>query len=131
MYAVSNHMISINRHEETVIGKHYSLYHHNGNHSQVWSIDFGASQHIGHNLDMFFNKQRGSKYIVNFPIKMVLPVHISGNIKVDHIFVLIDVLYVLNFNLNLILVSSLTKAQKLMIQFTCDHGLSKIPKSRR
>ena len=45
-----------------------------------------------------------------------------GDIQIHHLFVLKDVLYVPEFDLNLISVSSLTKRQKLMIHFTCDHA---------
>ena len=122
MSALSNHMISVNPNEETATGKHFSLSVHNGDHSHVWIIDSGATQHICHDIDMFFNKRKVNNHTVTLPNKMVLPVHIVGDVKIDHLFTLQGVLYVPKFDLNLISVGSLTKAQKLMIQFTCDHA---------
>lgn len=45
-----------------------------------------------------------------------------GDIKIDYLFTLRNVLYVPDFDLNLISVSALTKTHHLIVQFTCHHA---------
>lgn len=115
-------MISINPNEETPLGKYVSLAIHNGFHSQIWIIDSGATHHICYEINLFISKRKVNHYTVTLPNNMVIPVHIICDVQIDHIFILKDVLYVPEFDLNLISVSSLTKIQKHMIKFTCDHA---------
>lgn len=123
LFALSNHMITVNHNEETTTGKCYSLSINSGQKSHTWIIDSGATQHVCHEISMFMNKRKVSHYTVTLPNKITLPVTIIGDIKIDHLFTLKDVLYVPSFDQNLISVSALTQNQKLMIQFTCNHAL--------
>lgn len=108
MSALSNHLISVNYNETSITGKCYSLTINNGLKSYMWILDFSASQHVCHGITMFINKRKVSHHTVNLPNKVVLPVHMIGDIEIDYLFTLHNVLYVPDFELNLISVSALT-----------------------
>lgn len=86
MYALSNHMISIDPNEETATSKHFSLSVHNDDHSYISIINSGATQHIFHDIDMFFNKRKVNNYIVTLCNKMGFHVHVVGDVRIDHLF---------------------------------------------
>lgn len=115
-------MIFVNPNENTSTGKCYSLTNKNGLHSQMWILDSGASQHVCHNIDLFMNKRKVLNHTVTLPNKVTLHVHMIGDIKINYLFTLRNVVYVLEFDLNLILVSALTKSQHLIVQFTCHNA---------
>lgn len=116
-------MITVNPNEETTTGKCYSLSVNSGQKSYKWIIDLGETQHVCHGITMFMNKRRVSHYIITLPNKMTLPMNLIGDIRIDHLFVLKNVLYVPSFDLNLIYVSALIKDKRLITQFTCHHAL--------
>nr|KAJ0210667.1 hypothetical protein LSAT_V11C400199170 [Lactuca sativa] len=115
-------MISVNPNENTSTGKCYSLTIKNGLGSHMWILDSGASQHVCHDINLFMNKRMVFNHIVTLPNKVTLHVHMIGDIKIDFLFILKDVLYVPEFDLNLISVSALTRSQHLIVQFTCQNA---------
>lgn len=88
----------------------------------IWIIDSGASQHVCHDLSLFHNTKSVKNHTVTLPNKLVLPVFMIGDVKIDYLFTLRGVLYVPHFDLNLISVSALTISQHLIVQFTCHNA---------
>lgn len=122
MSALTNHMISVNPNENTTTGKCYSLTITNDLKSCMWILDSGASQHVSHDINLFTNTRKVYNHTVTLPNKLTIPVNLVGDIKVDYLFTLKNVLYVPDFDLNLISVSALTKSQQMIVQFTCHHA---------
>lgn len=102
-------MISVNPSENTSIGKCYSLTIKNGLQSCMWILDSCASQHVCHDINMFVNVRKVYHHPVTLPNKVILPVLLVGDIKIDYLFTLRNVLYLPDFDHNLISVNALTK----------------------
>ena len=89
--------------------------------SFVWIVDSGASRHICCNANAFISLKKISNSRVTLPNNVSIPVSLSGDVKLSSQLVLKYVLFVLQFNDNLISVSALTDNSPLMITFFPDH----------
>lgn len=87
-------MITVNLDEETTTCKCYSISINYGKNSYKWIIYSSSTQHVYHEISMFHNKKRVSNYIVTLPNKLTVPVEIFGDIRIAHLFLIKDVLYV-------------------------------------
>lgn len=89
----------------------------------MWILDSGASKHVCHGLSLFQNTCKVERYSLTLPNKITLPVKLIGSIKVDPIITLTEMLYVPNFDMNLISIGALNRTQRFIVYFTCNHAL--------
>lgn len=72
---------------------------------------------------MFINKQKVYNTKVKLPNQMLIQVHFMGNIQLNGNLILKDVLYVPQFELNIISVTSLTQDKITMVGLYYDHAI--------
>ena len=85
--------------------------------TQLWIVDSGASRHICSNASMFLQFKPVRKSIVTLPNNASIPVCLYGDVQIASNFILKDVLFVPQFNYNLIFFSSLTTTSRLPATF--------------
>ncbi|KAJ9553297.1 hypothetical protein OSB04_017342 [Centaurea solstitialis] len=95
-----------------------------------WILDSGASKHICRDLKRFANSRSVSNFSVILPIKESVRVNLIGDVFISGNLLLHDVLYVPQFHVNLISVSSLNSNGKSTVEFDEKHGLIQEKKSR-
>ena len=91
--------------------------------NQLWIVDSGASKHICSSLHAFTSLRPIQNSYVTLPNKTSIPVSFIGDIFLNADLTLHDVLYVPQFNFNLLSVSALAKSSSLMIVFFPDQFL--------
>ena len=82
-----------------------------------WIVDSRATCHIAHNIASFSNILPVNDITVTLPNKTKIPVQLVGSVKFTSDFVLHNVFYVPNFNVNLFTVSSFLKERNKSIMF--------------
>ena len=109
--------------EEFTGGTHYILSSTTGNYkSNIWIIDSGTTRHICNDQSLFFKTQEVFHTRVKLPNQMLIQVHLMGNLKLNEDLVLHDVLFVPQFELNIISVTCLTKGKNVMVALYHDSG---------
>lgn len=93
----------------------FSPIHHD---SILWIIDSGTSSHICHQRSLFTDLRPASKISVVLPTHSWISVDLIGTIRLSDDFVLHDVLFILEFNYNLIPMSALLKQGYFSIEFS-------------
>lgn len=103
---------------ENLEGKYRIVTLNVGNYlSNVWILESGATRHICNDKGIFTNMQSVTRTRVRLPNHSLIQVHFKGHIQLTNELLLIDVLYVHQFELNLMSVTCLTKSQLLMVKF--------------
>lgn len=92
-----------------------------GSSSSVWLVDSGASKHICSNAKHFTNMRPIHNSAVTLPNQTSVPVYFAGDIKITPQLTLQNVLYIPQFRFNLLSVSSLATASKMIFTFHHDH----------
>nr|ABW74573.1 putative pol polyprotein [Boechera divaricarpa] len=75
--------------------------------SQTWVIDSGATHHVSHDISLFMNLDTNIKSTVNMPTGNTIKISGVENIQLNKYILLRNVLFIPEFRLNLISVSSL------------------------
>ncbi|XP_074352988.1 uncharacterized protein LOC141692148 [Apium graveolens] len=90
-------------------------------HTNSWIIDSGASDHICSSMNLFHTvKQIDENSFITIPDGTKIQVTHVGNIKLNNLIELTDVLYAPSFKFNLIFVSKLVRNTTYIISFTSD-----------
>ncbi|KAL8096592.1 hypothetical protein AgCh_037526 [Apium graveolens] len=90
-------------------------------HTNSWIIDSGASDHICSSMNLFHTvKQIDENSFITIPDGTKIQVTHVGNIKLNNLIELTDVLYAPSFKFNLIYVSKLVRNTTYIISFTSD-----------
>ncbi|KAL8120925.1 hypothetical protein AgCh_017922 [Apium graveolens] len=90
-------------------------------HTNSWIIDSGASDHIYSSMNLFHTvKQIDENSFITIPDGTKIQVTHVGNIKLNNLIELTDVLYAPSFKFNLISVSKLVRNTTYIISFTSD-----------
>lgn len=84
--------------------------------SNVWILDSGATQHICNDRRLFLNVQTVKHISVKLPNHMLIQVKLMDSIQLTKEILLTNVLFVPQFELNLVSASSLTKDQTRMVE---------------
>ena len=87
----------------------------------IWIVDSGAPKHIYANAYAFLSMKPVHNCTVTFPNQTSIHVHFIGNIRLNSHLILIDVLFIPQFQFNLLSVSALTTSSPLMFTFFNDH----------
>ncbi|XP_042756664.1 uncharacterized protein LOC122197199 isoform X1 [Lactuca sativa] len=113
--------------KNTPAGNHFILTLNEGLFkSNVWILDSGATSHVCNNKDMFHNMRYATNTRIRLPNQLLIQVEKVGSIKLNDQLVLQDVLFVPQFELNLVYVNSLTAHDKdLMVNLYHDHAIIK------
>ena len=113
--------------KNTPTGNHFILTLNEGLFkSNVWILDSGATSHVCNNKDMFHNMRYATNTRIRLPNQLLIQVEKVGSIKLNDQLVLQDVLFVPQFELNLVYVNSLTAHDKdLMVNLYHDHAIIK------
>ncbi|KAL4575087.1 hypothetical protein LXL04_021928 [Taraxacum kok-saghyz] len=91
--------------------------------SNFWILDSGATSHVCNNRDMFFNIRKVLNTRIRLPNQSVIPVDEIGDIQLNKDLLLKDVLFVPQFELNLVSATTLTAHDKgLMVELYHDHA---------
>lgn len=77
--------------------------------TQTWIIDSGATHHVAHNKDLFFDFSASISTSVTLPTGLGVQIAGIGSIRLSDSLTLKNVLYLPDFRLNLLSVSQLTK----------------------
>ena len=85
--------------------------------AQLWIVDSGASRHICSNANMFLSLKPVWNSTVTLPNNASIPIRLYGDVQIVSNFILKDVLFIPQFNYNLISVSSLTTTSGLTVIF--------------
>ena len=102
------------------------------NWDNTWIVDTGASDHICHNEDLFFNIRVLTKSsMVTLPNGKRMTVTHASTIIVNHTLALYGVLYIPNFKYNLLSVSKLTSQYNYYVIFTPQCCFMQAPSTRR
>ena len=88
---------------------------------QFWIVDLGASNHIYSHAHLFTTLAPISYSSITLTNSTTIQVHYSGNVKLSPCLTPKNVLFVLEFHLNLISISSLTTTTNPMIDFFSDY----------
>ncbi|KAG7593249.1 Retrotransposon Copia-like N-terminal [Arabidopsis thaliana x Arabidopsis arenosa] len=91
--------------------------------SQTWVIDSGATHHVVHDRSLFLELDTSVMSCVNLPTGPTVKISGIGSIKINNHISLKNVLFIPEFRLNLISVSSLTTDLGLRVVFdpyTCE-----------
>lgn len=111
---------------ENLAGKYRILSFNSGEYvSNVWILDSGATRHICNNKSVFTNMRGIIGTRVKLPNHNLISVTYQGDIRLTNDILLTDVLYVPQFELNLISVTCLTKSQLLMVKLYHNHAVIK------
>jgi len=86
-----------------------------------WMVDTGASDHVTAHAQLFSSMKPEKSSVIRFPDGHTKAVSYIGNIKINSEFELNDVLYVLDFKHNQLLVSKILSDSSLVTYFTV-HG---------
>lgn len=91
--------------------------------SNFWILDSRATSHVCNNKDIFFNMRKVCNTRIRLPNQLIIPVEEIGDIKLNKDLLLHDVLFVPQFALNLVSVTSLTIHEKgLMVELYHDYA---------
>ena len=74
-----------------------------------WIVDSGATCHISHNLAYFTTLTPVHNMYVQLPNKTHVQVHCTGTVSFNSDFIMHNVFYIPNFNVNLLSISALLK----------------------
>ncbi|KAL4592837.1 hypothetical protein LXL04_005843 [Taraxacum kok-saghyz] len=111
---------------ENLAGKYRILSLNSGNYlSNVWILDSGATQHICNDKSVFTNIKSVQGTRVRLPDHTLIQVYYKGDVQLTNELFLTDVLYVPQFELNLVSVTCLTRSQALTVKFYHDHTVIK------
>lgn len=116
-------MIFVNPSDDTSTRKCYYISIKHGSKSSLWILNSGASHHICHDIYLFHNICTVHRYTVTLPNKIKLHVKLIGDVRLDPILILKNVLYVPEFDMNLISISALTRRKRFAVHFKCNHAL--------
>ena len=75
---------------------------------QTWVIDSGATHHVAHDRSLFIDIDTSISSCVNLPTGPTVKISGVGSIRINDHIILRNVLFILEFRLNLISISSLT-----------------------
>lgn len=89
--------------------------------STKWLVDSGASRHICFDASEFTSIRPIQRSTVILPNHTSIPVHFSGEVKLNNHLTLHDVLYVPQFQYNLLSVSALSNMSQLILTFFPNH----------
>ncbi|WVZ08254.1 hypothetical protein V8G54_021600 [Vigna mungo] len=93
----------------------------NSQNKTPWIIDSGATDHIASSLDSFFNYSKIKLVQINLPNGTVVFAHILGFVQLSPNFIIHNVLFVPNFNFNLLSISKLILSKKYSVTFSSVH----------
>ncbi|KAJ9555731.1 hypothetical protein OSB04_010345 [Centaurea solstitialis] len=85
--------------------------------STFWILDSGASKHICCDRRLFLKIHHIQDSNVRLPNGVLIPVSGIGNVRINNILLLEDVLFVPQFHLNLLLIGQLTSLGKYRVVF--------------
>nr|KYP74079.1 Retrovirus-related Pol polyprotein from transposon TNT 1-94 [Cajanus cajan] len=86
----------------------FTTYPHKGS-SSIWILDSGATTHITCSIDNFICYRKLENQFVYLPTGSAIEVKVIGTVKLNNNFILHKVLFIPEFTVNLISVSSLTQ----------------------
>lgn len=94
-------------------------------------MDSGATRHVCNNIELFTNIKEISNTRIRLPNQSLIQVHQIGDIKVNEKLFLKEVLFVPQFELNLIFVTMLTEHDNdLMVELYYNHAMIRQIKSK-
>jgi hypothetical protein len=82
-----------------------------------WIVDTGATHHTCYDLNWFTDYRKIKPISVTLPNKTIVEASHRGNVKLSDTLHIHDVLYLLDFAVNLISVSKLCKEQDCIVNF--------------
>ena len=88
--------------------------------SESWVVDSGATHHVAHNKDLFFELSDALNTSVTLPTGLGIKIAGIGSIRLSDSLTLKNVLYLPDFRLNLLSVSQLTKELGYRVVFDPD-----------
>lgn len=93
------------------------------NSMKLWIVDFGASQHICSNANVFAFMRLVRNVTISLPNGTCISVSLSGDVELNSKLLFKEVLVVPQFSLNLLSVSAVITNSQLTITFFYDHFL--------
>ena len=125
--ALTGQLASTNSISTTVdSGNHYVLILASGKYqSNIWILDTGATRHICNNISMFTELKRVIGTRVRLPNNMLIQVESQGSIQINDHILLKNVLYVPQFELNLVSISQLVMNKTVKASFYHNHAVLK------
>ncbi|CAH9086226.1 unnamed protein product, partial [Cuscuta europaea] len=90
--------------------------------SSTWILDTGASDHMTHNFSLYTSSPKPISINIQLPTGSFINATHIGDIKINNDFTLHNVLYVPQFNFNLISISSLVSHENIYVHFTSNHA---------
>lgn len=91
--------------------------------SSIWIVDSGASRHICNSSQLFTNCKHIDGFTVTLHNNESISVSMTGDVRLDDFLVLKYVLYVPEFDLNIVSVSALTKTKDFTVHFFDDNAI--------
>lgn len=85
--------------------------------SQTWIIDSGATHHVAYHKDLFLDLTESISTFVTLPTGLGIKIAGIGSIRLNDSLILRNVLYLLDFRVNLLSVSQLTKDLGYRVMF--------------